>query len=106
MDTNKHPWIGRALVLLTVAAMGPAATVHGKVEIVSSKDPDVRKHSDYSGIVIWLDPASANWPPAPTVKAQMIQQGKRFIPHVLAITVGSTVEFPNLDPIFHNAFSN
>ena len=28
------------------------------------------------------------------------------MPHVLAIPVGSTVDFPNLDPIFHNAFSN
>jgi hypothetical protein len=34
------------------------------------------------------------------------QKGKRFKPHVLVVPVGATVDFPNLDPIFHNAFSN
>lgn len=29
-----------------------------------------------------------------------------FHPHVLAIDVGTVVEFPNADPIFHNAFSS
>ena len=36
----------------------------------------------------------------------MIQKDKTFTPHVLAITAGTTVDFPNYDPIFHNAFSN
>lgn len=35
----------------------------------------------------------------------MAQEGETFIPHVLPIPVGSTVEFPNHDPIFHNVFS-
>ncbi|MBS0569668.1 MAG: hypothetical protein JSS28_03605, partial [Proteobacteria bacterium] len=30
---------------------------------------------------------------------------KQFVPRTLAITVGSTVRFPNGDPILHNAFS-
>ncbi|MBV9155835.1 MAG: hypothetical protein JO097_06215 [Acidobacteriaceae bacterium] len=37
---------------------------------------------------------------------RLLQKDKMFHPHTLAITVGSVVEFPNLDPIFHNAFSN
>jgi len=83
-----------------------AGSVHGEVEIVSSQDPGVRKHSDYSGVVLWLDPVSGS-PPAPApAKAEMIQKNKRFTPHLLAITVGATVDFPNYDPIFHNAFSN
>ncbi len=36
----------------------------------------------------------------------MVQKNKTFTPHVLAITVGTVVDFPNYDPIFHNAFSN
>ena len=36
----------------------------------------------------------------------MIQKDKMFTPHVLAVPVGGSVSFPNLDPIFHNAFSN
>lgn len=36
---------------------------------------------------------------------KMAQKNKAFNPHVLAVPVGSTVEFPNQDPIFHNIFS-
>jgi len=33
------------------------------------------------------------------------QRDKAFAPHVMAVPVGSTVEFPNFDKIFHNVFS-
>ena len=33
------------------------------------------------------------------------QRGREFLPHVLAIPVGSTVQFPNFDQVFHNVFS-
>ncbi len=36
----------------------------------------------------------------------MQQKGKKFVPHILAVSEGSSVDFPNLDPIFHSAFSN
>jgi plastocyanin len=36
---------------------------------------------------------------------QIVQKNKTFIPHVLAVPIGSTVTFPNDDPIFHNVFS-
>jgi plastocyanin len=37
--------------------------------------------------------------------ARMDQRGERFVPHVLAITVGSVVDFPNNDATYHNVFS-
>lgn len=36
---------------------------------------------------------------------EMRQESLRFEPSVLAIPVGTTVGFPNLDPVFHNVFS-
>jgi len=36
---------------------------------------------------------------------KLAQQNKSFHPHILAVPVGSTIDFPNLDPIFHNVFS-
>lgn len=57
--------------------------------------------------VVWLEPAATvKGPrkPAP-VTVQMITRGKALIPHVMAIPVGSTVNFPNEDPISHNLFS-
>jgi hypothetical protein len=38
------------------------------------------------------------------VKA-VVQKDKRFMPHVLAVPVGATVEFRNDDELFHNVFS-
>ena len=41
----------------------------------------------------------------PTSTAELRQEHETFIPHVLAVTKGSAVDFPNDDPIFHNVFS-
>ena len=41
----------------------------------------------------------------PPTRGELRQEHETFIPHVLAITRGSTVDFPNDDPIFHNVFS-
>ena len=35
----------------------------------------------------------------------MDQRNETFVPYVLPVVVGTTVEFPNNDPIFHNVFS-
>jgi plastocyanin len=40
-----------------------------------------------------------------TAMPAMRQQGERFLPHVLPVLAGSTVQFPNGDPIYHNVFS-
>ncbi|HLG97973.1 MAG TPA: methylamine utilization protein [Bryobacteraceae bacterium] len=92
---------------LAMPAAIDATTVQGRVELVFSHDPNVRKHQDYSGVVVWLEPLSGT-PVVPALArhAEMVQKNKTFTPHVLAITVGTTVDFPNYDPIFHNAFSN
>jgi plastocyanin len=84
-----------------------AAPVSGTVRLTDSQNPGARKHKDYSGVVVWLEPAAPARAalPRPVMHARMEQRGKEFVPHVLAITAGSTVDFPNLDPIFHNAFS-
>ncbi|MGE3959144.1 MAG: carboxypeptidase regulatory-like domain-containing protein [Vicinamibacterales bacterium] len=38
-------------------------------------------------------------------RAVMDQRNETFVPHVLAVTTGTTVEFPNSDRIYHNVFS-
>jgi len=59
-----------------------------------------------AGVVVWLEAEDHKPAPAAPHAVRMVQQRKQFIPHLLAIPVGATVEFPNLDPIFHSAFSN
>ena len=43
--------------------------------------------------------------PAPAVTATMNQRQRHFEPELLIVPVGSTVLFPNSDPVFHNIFS-
>ena len=38
-------------------------------------------------------------------RSTMDQRNQTFIPHVLAVAVGSTVDFPNSDNLYHNVFS-
>ncbi len=38
-------------------------------------------------------------------RAVMDQRNETFVPHVLAVTTGTTVDFPNSDRIYHNVFS-
>ncbi len=60
-----------------------------------------------AGAVVWLTPADGSVapPPKPLEPLRLVQHGKRFEPHLLVVPVGSTVEFPNRDPFFHNVFS-
>jgi len=84
----------------------PQTGVHGEVELTNSRDPAVRRNKDYSGVVIWLEPVGHAVPAAPPRHVEILQKERHFQPHVTAVPVGSTVDFPNLDPIYHNAFSN
>ena len=45
--------------------------------------------------------------PAPVPKQKLIlsQHNETFLPHVLAVQVGTTVAFPNEDRLYHNVFS-
>ena len=97
--------LSRTCFSAVLASMGYAATLSGRMELVDSRAPAVREHHDYSGVAVWLEPVGAWQPPAP-LHVRMLQKDKMFQPHLLIVTVGSTVDFPNLDPVFHNAFSN
>ena len=54
--------------------------------------------------VVWLDaPAAPSAPRAETVVLD--QRNQSFYPHVLVVRVGTKVELPNNDRVFHNVFS-
>ena len=58
------------------------------------------------GAVVWLKRTNGDTPrPSPAKGKVISQRGKAFVPHVLAVPVGSTVDFRNDDAIFHNVFS-
>ncbi|MCU0249967.1 MAG: carboxypeptidase regulatory-like domain-containing protein [Vicinamibacterales bacterium] len=65
-----------------------------------------RRPVEFRPAVVYLDsaPRGAFELPEPG-RASMDQRNQTFVPHVLAITVGTTVDFPNSDMTFHNVFS-
>ena len=67
----------------------------------AARDVPDRKRS-----VVYLEtaPQAAFETPAPG-RAVLDQRNETFVPYVLAVTVGSTVDFPNSDVTFHNVFS-
>jgi plastocyanin len=56
-----------------------------------------------SDAVVWLDAPGA--PRGPEARLVMEQRNMQFTPRVMAAQVGSTIELPNNDRVFHNVFS-
>ena len=57
---------------------------------------------------MWLTPVlqpGSEATPANPIHAVLRQKNKSFEPHLLVVTRGSSVDFPNQDPWFHNVFS-
>ena len=93
------------LIFFSALPLWPA-TVSGRVELRDSRDPAVRKRLDYSGVVVSLKPVQGAAGVRAATLVTMLQKDKTFSPQVLPISVGTSVQFPNADPIFHNAFSS
>lgn len=104
------------LILLLLLGTGPALAqelvVTGRVDLMTPRGK-VWQGSQQNNTVVWLTPAQpASGEPAPTradadttKPIRLTQKNKSFDPHVLVIPAGTSIEFPNLDPFFHNVFS-
>jgi plastocyanin len=62
--------------------------------------PDLRR-----GVVYLASAPRGAFDEREPTRAVMDQRNETFVPHVLAVTVGSVVDFPNNDTTFHNVFS-
>ena len=61
---------------------------------------------DFTRSVVYLESApAAAFADIEPQRATLDQRNETFLPHVLAITVGTTVDFPNSDSTYHNVFS-
>jgi plastocyanin len=111
-----------ALLLLTQptggdAQPGPGARLRGRVDIAhphpaSAPRPTAldagapRGPLERRRAVVYFDTAPRGaFEDRASPRATMDQRNETFVPHVLAITVGTTVDFPNSDRIYHNVFS-
>jgi plastocyanin len=93
---------GRVFTLIaaitTVPSIGFAGPVSGIVRTVT------RSGLAPAAAVVFAEPLDAAAPRS-TTQVTLVQKNKAFQPHILAVSIGSTVSFPNDDAIFHNVFS-
>lgn len=88
---------------IVFAHAATAAELSGTLAL--SADGQALRSEEAAEAVVYFRPAT---PPKVAPAAQpylMGTQRKQFTPRILPITVGSSVRFPNRDPILHNAFS-
>jgi len=87
-----------ALASSPVAHAQPAGRVTGTVTVTEADG----KPAVGADVIVYV--VGFREPPAGTA-AEMQQKGRRFVPDLVAITVGDRVTFPNGDPFLHNVFS-
>ncbi|UUY08454.1 methylamine utilization protein [Pseudomonas sp. J452] len=52
--------------------------------------------------VLWIEPGAGQ---APAAGLKVNQEKRQFVPYILAVQAGTTVSFPNADPINHHVYS-
>ena len=80
------------LVFLMAAVSGQAGTIHGKVTGAKGES------------VVYIDAIPGKTFPATTQHVEMDQKGLMFMPHLLVVEKGATVDFKNDDSVEHNVF--
>src|SRR5262249_14549406 len=77
------------------------------VAATSTKRKPAIAPNELNNVVVYVEsvPEEASLPRAGGALPSIRPEKPTFVPHVLAITRGSEVEFPNRDPVFHNVFS-
>jgi plastocyanin len=99
----------------TVRAKPAAGADHdaagGKYDSRKFKFVERINYAEMHDFVVYIDQPSGEKVAPPTRPVQVItkkrvtQKGAMFSPRILPIVVGTTVEWPNNDEIFHNVFS-
>lgn len=85
-----------ASLILTLTAAGRANDIKGKVSVQGIKSPE--------NIAVYVDAIPDKKFDAPKDHVVIDQRKMAFIPHVVAVQQGTTVEFLNSDPVGHNVY--
>jgi plastocyanin len=91
---------------------GQGVDVSGRILMRTSAQAAGKTHAERASpanVVVWLSPLKPGLIKPVAASRQttyrLVQRDKMFTPHLLVVPTGSQVEFPNLDPFFHNVFS-
>jgi plastocyanin len=84
----------------------PAARIGDQPDVGSLSAAARRSAAERRRAVVYLESAPQGAFEEPRERrARIDQRDETFVPHLLAITVGTTVDFPNNDITYHNVFS-
>jgi len=100
-------------------AQGATGVLRGRVDVRRAVAPPERRPSvselgtpaprelpDTRRAVVYLESAPRRaFDDDPPARARMDQRNETFVPHVLALSAGTVVDFPNSDSTYHNVFS-
>lgn len=89
------------LAALALASLWPIAAGAASVEVqvIGQAGEPV------SNVAVFIEQDGARPTPLPDTPATMDQQDTQFVPHMLVVRKGHTVEFPNSDVIAHHVYS-
>lgn len=90
---------GLSVLLLLAVISADASTLTGRVRIIGRKSGAAAVQ-----IIVYAERLDGGSQVQPD-EYRIVQRDKAFSPRVLAVPVGSTITFPNEDPISHNVFS-
>ena len=93
--------VGRVVLTTRIRGAGLPSTIYQPRAVAlheATATPEIRN------VVVFLKNVTFRGA-LPTSNQAIRQEHEEFLPRVLAVTRGSTVEFPNSDPVFHNVFS-
>jgi plastocyanin len=91
-----------ALIVTLGIALSPAGAAGGPV--TGNIKTLTRPGTSSAPVVVYAEPLDSA-PSRRPANVALTQKDKTFRPRVLAVPIGSTVEFPNQDTVFHNVFS-
>lgn len=91
---------GRVAITVPVTTPAPSAA-YGPRRVAK---PAPRSGSELANVIVFIQDAPKASAPPPT-RARILQENETFVPRVVGVTRGSTVDFPNGDPFFHDVFS-
>lgn len=94
-------WGSTALLTAGLALHGSAAALEIRGRLLAAKGSGVKPE----GAVIWLEEGPRLPRPAVPRRHAMRQVAKKFSPALLAVARNDSVDFENLDNVFHNVFS-
>jgi plastocyanin len=93
------PVVGRVEIGIPITTRRPSAAYPTRTIAARALAPT----SELRHVVVFLRNAAPQ--AVSPMRVAIRQRNETFIPHVVAVTVGSEVEFPNDDSIYHNVFS-